>query len=317
MNKKSQISRNTDASKKPSQEAANIEQDKLNKMWDETAEIFDDAPVITQQETEDALKKVHVKFEQFDDTGKAEPDNRNIKTYLRLLAAAVVLFGILFGYLLMPKYVSVPFGETAYLTLPDGSEIHLNSGSEIRYSRFFGTISRKINLEGEAFFSVVPHDLLFSVHANGSVTEVTGTSFNLRSWSNDPGRQTLVTLESGEVVFYSEKEPENPVRLSAGQSAKWNMQMSAPTLVEKGAEMYPIAWMNRNLSFTNQPLTVIFNEIERKFNIKIEFDAAAEAGDTLTTFYSQPESAEDILTDICMVKGLNLTRTANGFRISR
>ncbi|NJO88288.1 MAG: FecR domain-containing protein [Chloroflexia bacterium] len=50
--------------------------------------------------------------------------------------------------------VSVSLGEKTKITLPDGSIVHLNSGSKLHYPKQFNEQSRDVYLEGEAFFDV-------------------------------------------------------------------------------------------------------------------------------------------------------------------
>ena len=48
----------------------------------------------------------------------------------------------------------VPYGEMASLTLPDGTQLHLNSGSRITYPSAFTGKERRIFVEGEIFADV-------------------------------------------------------------------------------------------------------------------------------------------------------------------
>ena len=50
--------------------------------------------------------------------------------------------------------VYVPNGERMQVLFQDGSKVHLNSGSRIRYPKKFGLSERKVYLEGEAWFEV-------------------------------------------------------------------------------------------------------------------------------------------------------------------
>ena len=52
--------------------------------------------------------------------------------------------------------VYVPNGEHMQVLFQDGSKVHLNSGSRIRYPKKFGLSERKVYLEGEAWFEVRP-----------------------------------------------------------------------------------------------------------------------------------------------------------------
>ena len=50
--------------------------------------------------------------------------------------------------------VEAPLGEKSKLTLPDGTVVWLNAGSQLRYSRHFNKNNRDVTLEGEGYFAV-------------------------------------------------------------------------------------------------------------------------------------------------------------------
>ena len=50
--------------------------------------------------------------------------------------------------------VIAPMGSRTVVQLSDGSVVHLNYGSKIKYSQFFSGDTRKVVLTGEGFFKV-------------------------------------------------------------------------------------------------------------------------------------------------------------------
>ncbi|ALL04800.1 hypothetical protein AQ505_04460 [Pedobacter sp. PACM 27299] len=75
-------------------------------------------------------------------------------------------------------------GKMLKVTLADGSEILLNSGSELRYPRQFSGKQRLVYLNGEAFFKVKHRaDQPFVVTTGKIKTTVLGTSFNIKAYS--------------------------------------------------------------------------------------------------------------------------------------
>lgn len=75
-------------------------------------------------------------------------------------------------------------GKMLKVMLPDGSEVLLNSGSELKYPRHFSAAKREIHLNGEAFFKVTHNpDKPFVVTTGKINTTVLGTSFNIRAYA--------------------------------------------------------------------------------------------------------------------------------------
>ncbi|MDZ7717227.1 MAG: FecR domain-containing protein [Balneolaceae bacterium] len=274
---------------------------------------------VTNFETEhvlDSLKSKlgHAKDEAPADKQHEASDKSNVwRNFRYYLAAAVILIATGIGYMVVPVTHSVPYGETATIQLPDGSNIVMNSGTEIQYNRLFGKTNRHLQFNGEAFFEVEPSDNVFIVEANGAVVEVTGTEFNVRSWRNDPGSAAQVTVASGTVRFYPAANKSAGVELTQGLSSRWYPDDRSPTDPDEVDLDDVTAWKENNLSFIGQPLRLIFNEIERKFNVNIEIQDEKTGNEVLTTFYTGPQNAETLLDDITTVKGLNYRETANGY----
>jgi len=286
-------------------------------------------PNITDEEVEQALINVHKRL-GFPATTSRQKEQGSLSTRSRTIRitsregfmnrvfaiAAVFLIGIGLGWILIPITHTVPAGERMTLELSDGSYIELNSGTELRRSRLYGRTQRTLQLNGEGFFQVKPGTHPFIVKANGSVTEVLGTEFNLRSWQSDPDAETRLSVLSGTVRFYPEARPEAAVDLGEGLVSNWNHRMTSPQQPDSINGNRIAGWRQNHLSFTDQPLSVIFSELERRFRITIEVAQSTIGDRLLTTFYTSPNQVESILMDICTVKGLRFERTSTGYRIT-
>jgi ferric-dicitrate binding protein FerR (iron transport regulator) len=292
------------------------ERDRIKEIWEASGRIADDRPDIPTDEVEYALSEVHKRIDA--NGGSANTENYKpfrINKWRWMLAAAVVIIAIGTGILFIPQTADAPYGDMVSVTLPDGSTVELNSGSELQYNRLFAFWNRDVSLDGEAFFSVRETDIPFTVDANGSEVRVTGTKFNVRSWSDDPGAETEVTVSKGTVEFYPEGHSDKSVKIYPGQLSKWALEMDAPTKPEPVSIDRMLAWRENNLMFNDKSLQVIFRELERRFDVEIDMQATGSAHETLSTYYAKPENVESILEDICRVKGLRYAETANGYRV--
>jgi transmembrane sensor len=100
--------------------------------------------------------------------------------------------------------------KTIHILLPDSSSVDLTPQSRLSYNaNFIDSANRDVFLLGEAFFNVTKNPQKpFRVFANGIVTKVLGTSFNIRSF--DKEETIKVTVRTGKVRVYSQTaEPEN------------------------------------------------------------------------------------------------------------
>lgn len=88
--------------------------------------------------------------------------------------------------------VETPKGGEYVLRLSDGTQVHLNAMSSLRFPVSFEEGKRSVELEGEAFFEVSKNGHPFIVQVNGMQVEVLGTSFNISAYPNETYQTTLV-----------------------------------------------------------------------------------------------------------------------------
>lgn len=263
-------------------------------------------------ETEDALQEVHIRLGWEDSSDRIAGYIHKYSRYLVAAVALLVVGAILF---FAPQTVTAPYGELAELELRDGTYIELNSGTTVQFNRLYGFTNRTLTLNGEAWFEVGHGNEPFKVYANGTVTEVTGTEFSVRSWSDDPESETLVTVKTGSVQFFPEGYDQNAVSLTAGLKSSWTPERVKPTIPGEADLERMTGWRDRMFIFYEEPLHRIFRDIERRFDLQIDLQNQEVAGETLTGYYRRVESADSLLDDICTVAGLNYSRTANGYRV--
>lgn len=156
--------------------------------------------------------------------------------------------------------LSVPFGKSTNITLPDGSVAYLHPGSKLKFPTSFDGAQRMVILEGEAYFKVARDEAHpFVVMAGSLQTTVLGTEFNINTW------QSEVTLISGSVRVSREK---TEAVLTPGQQASFDSQQLSVTTVDVTPYEY---WRDGYLYYDNVPLREIMEAIGRNFNMTVEF----------------------------------------------
>lgn len=114
-----------------------------------------------------------------------------------------------------------PNGKKTAFNLPDGSRVHLNSASKLRYPSQFDSTKREVFLEGEAFFDIVKNKQKpFFVNTPHLKTKVVGTSFNIRAFPNETSEK--VALVTGKIGVYNKaKKDTTGIYLKPKQALKF------------------------------------------------------------------------------------------------
>jgi transmembrane sensor len=178
----------------------------------------------------------------------------------------ILVVGGLFAWMKQPDVYTTRAGERRVVTLADGSQVALDSRSElsVRYSAH----ARELTLtQGQARFDVA-HDIErpFAVTADGHKVIATGTSFNVDLF----GPSLLVTLIEGRVVVSSTSSwvnltkvdiPVARIPLDAGEQVVFSPKK--PPSVAHVNLGQAIAWENGEVVSENDALTTVVARINR------------------------------------------------------
>ena len=234
---------------------------------------------------------------------------------LALVTAAVVLIaGLGWWSLLRPTTLTVPYGETLTATLPDGSRAELNSGTTLTYAAAFGKVERRVRLRGEAFFSVARGERPFVVETTNAEVTVLGTRFNVHAWPGLATERTTVTVASGQVRMAARQPDAQAVVLGPGQQSDLAAGDRTPSQPRRLATGETATWRKGIFAMTDQPLGAMFDEIERRFDVRIEAAADVRARRWTITQHP-PVTPAKLLRNICVPNNLRYRPTANGFEV--
>ncbi len=129
----------------------------------------------------------------------------------------------------IPAYAVASTDKIITDTLPNGSQVVLNRHSTIDYSFDRSTGQHKVALTGEAYFTVDEKSSgKFIVQTGEVFIQDIGTSFNVKAESD--GQSIIVTVDEGEVRFYSSNKP--GVHVQAGQSGVYNKTEDTFSVIE-------------------------------------------------------------------------------------
>ena len=265
--------------------------------------------------------------------------------------AAVLIMGFLLAWVVIsnkPEYfnnepaqneyttVKVANGSKSIIDLPDGSTVHLNSGSQISYPQKFGKDYRTVILKGEGYFEVKEnHKIPFYVETEQIIIKVLGTSFNVKSYPDEDITETA--LITGKVEIYQnnkDKLPDksahrlavlnpseiaiiskNEIKVSkTGEENKAEIvdkSVQPEVIVEKSQvpESYS-EWRNDILVFNNEQFNGIVKKLERWYNVAIELKYEQLSPIRFSGKFDR-ESIEDVLNALKLIESFDFEINKN------
>lgn len=191
--------------------------------------------------------------------------------------------------------VVIPYGKVLDIELSDGTVVHLNSGSKMRYPvQFLEGKSREVFIEGEAYFDVSKDKKHpFIVNADAVSIEVLGTKFAVSTYTED--LEINAVLVEGSISMSNSYFPEDVITLTPGTKGSWDKSGHQTKMEDVDVENY-ISWMKGELVFRNTPFEIMEKKLERKYNVKIKNNNSLLSKKVFNASFSENfESIEDVL----------------------
>ena len=304
----------------------NCTEDELNAVirWANSEAFFEESKKAAlndwQQLPEDANIKDDLKFSSlFDKIQQKIQSNsyKNIKSGKKIAslsliatwitrAAAIMLLpvvGFLF-YMLSEKNAEIasitelavdsleivaPIGSRSVVQLADGSEVHLNYGSKLKYPQVFSGNTREVILTGEGYFDVAHNPKKPFIVKTGELNiKALGTTFNVQAYPKQDIIET--TLVDGKVLL------EKPLTdgkikpigvMEPGQHVNYEINTGEITAAKGNIEKY-IAWIDGKLVFDNSQVTEVADRLNRMYNVNIEVKENIKDYTYTVTFVDEP-----------------------------
>lgn len=181
--------------------------------------------------------------------------------------------------LLAAKRITTRSDKEFWLTLPDGTMVHLNYNTSVIYPQQFTGDTREVYVEGEAYF-MVSRDRRhpFVVHTSQVDVRVYGTEFVVSTWREESGKwregsgvgedgnSTEVVLVRGSLGVTPAGGEEQMLR--PGQ--KCSMQNNQCSIEDVDTAPY-VAWNEGMFMFTDWPLERIVSVLARWYGKEFSF----------------------------------------------
>jgi ferric-dicitrate binding protein FerR (iron transport regulator) len=170
----------------------------------------------------------------------------------------------------------VPVGMDYHIRLSDGTEIYLNSATQLSFPFAFNGAKREISIAGEAFLKVAKDAARpFIVHLPATDVEVLGTSFNVNTYDT---ATVKVSLQEGSVQLLAAGR--KATRLQPGSQAV--LYTGNPETQVRPFSADELSWIKGAYILDNTPLSALTVIFPRWFGIEVVIDDAGIAKERFT-----------------------------------
>ena len=186
--------------------------------------------------------------------------------------------------------------------------IWLNKQTTVRFPATFDGKERRVFLLGEAFFKVARDEKRpFIVEAQGTMTRVLGTSFNIKT---DKDKASIAVF-TGKVSFSEKEDAANSALLIKGEQARFDHTNHLLTKYRIG-DSNLLAWKTGILVFNNTTLPEVAKVLSGYYHKQIAIDIPDPELFSLSASFEK-QSLKEVLEVISMTLDLRYGETAEGY----
>lgn len=273
--------------------------EQLRYIWTETKKL----EAANSADEQAAWQRFKQRIDKQNTTTKTIPLGRRTN-WMRIAATLILMIGgswMAYIYLYSAGTVTLASGDAVLSqTLPDGSTITLNKNATVKYPKKFSGSTREVTLDGEAFFNVAPDKQKpFIIHANEADIEVVGTSFNVKTNTN----QTEVVVETG-VVQVSKKLKGVVLNPKEKATVKKNTELPIKEKTEDELHNY---YRTKAFVCNNTPLSRLVPVLNDAYGANIVI-SNTELNDLRITTTFNNESLDNILEVLSGTFNINIVK---------
>ena len=194
--------------------------------------------------------------------------------------------------------------EIKEIGLSDGSTVWLNENSTLKYPSIFDKDKRQLSLKGEAYFEVYKDPTRrFEVRTVESVTTVLGTSFVINA--NRGADATSIVVRTGKVEF---KDLSTGIAEILQPFDKASLNHKSDAIAKtKVSDLNDFSWKTNKLSFKSEAIADIFEYLENRFDVEIDF-SNVNVKDCKFTMTPQQADLDQILSNVKKVHKIQIQK---------
>ena len=221
--------------------------------------------------------------------------------------------------LLAATRVTTYHDKEFWLKLDDKTLVHLNYNSKLIHPERFGSDSRDVILDGEAYFMVAKDKSRpFVVHTPNGDVKVYGTEFNVntRIKNDNNGKseyRTEVVLVKGSVGVTPEGQTERMIvpgeQATFGENTGINL---------RNVDVTPyVAWNTGTFVFNDMPLSKLMEVLSKWYNMEVVYEDSTLQGLTFSGEFDRYGGVEPIVKGLNTAMGLDVSVKGNRMIIKR
>lgn len=280
------------------QEHADEKENQLNKLWESTESV-------TTPGYDRSLERMH----EFTGMG-ARRKMHTLRSRLiiwRVAATLLIALSSVSIYLALQNRQApdllqayIPTAEIRNITLPDGTQVMINSQSTLLYPQQFTGDTRCVYLVGEADFKVkrdAKHP--FIVKTSDFQVTALGTEFNVTAYPNE--EEVTATLISGSVLVEYNNQKEQKI-LEPNEQLAYNKSTCSGNVLRPDMQDVT-AWQRGEIVFRSMTMEEIFTRLERKYPYTFVYSFRSLKKDRFNLSFDPNASIEEIMDIIARVTG--------------
>lgn len=165
--------------------------------------------------------------------------------------------------------VYVPAGQRTQVTLADGTMVWVNGKSTLTFPNRFSSHTRKVELDGEAYFDVRkdPEKQFIVSTAHQSAIKVLGTKFNVKAYKE--ADEVITTLVEGKVNFEFCNVARQPqyIVMAPGQKLVYN-SLDGRTELHATSGERELSWKDGKIIFRQTSLREALDILADRYNVE-------------------------------------------------
>jgi ferric-dicitrate binding protein FerR (iron transport regulator) len=208
---------------------------------------------------EQAFERLKKKIADGNDRENRQVYRLSLKSFL---AAAAVILVLILGFWVIwssnkKENIVAGKGHHTDYRLPDGSMVMLNADTKISYNKSSFDRKRLVRMDGEAFFNI-EKGTAFTIKTTLADIKIMGTSFNVFA----RGNSFKVSCFTGKILVVSGEQSVTVAPVETAIIEDNKLKLFHDENIQASA-----AWRTGEFNYENTSLNLVFDEIERQFNV--------------------------------------------------